>query len=126
MATATLIPNVKIIDEYGVTFPQAMLLILEVDLNDSWGMKAGGENQEYKEESHVGGGSYKAMYYCSPQARALGVPLKPLRTFEDGGFSDLLIVDADNVEIQQLLSSPASKKDKSIAVVKKDIEIRFR
>jgi len=126
MTRATLIPNVKIIDEYGVTFPTAMLVILSVELNDSWGMKAGDIDEEYTEESSVGGGTYEAMYYCTPQARAQGVPLKPLRTYEDGAFSNVLIINADAPEIKQLLSSPAEKRDKSTAIVRKDLELRFR
>ena len=77
MTQATLIPNVEVVDEYGVTFSQAMIVILKVELNDSWGMEAEGLDSEYEESNTVGGGTYKAMYYCSPQARALGVPLKP-------------------------------------------------
>ena len=120
MAQATLIPNVKIIDEYGVTFPTAMLVILEVELNDSWSIKAHGVD-----ENSIGGGTYKAMYYCNPQARAQGVPLKPLRTYEDGAFSNVLIIDVDAPEIQRLLSDATAKRDKATAIVRKDLELRF-
>jgi hypothetical protein len=126
MAQATLIPNVKIKDEYGVVFPTAMLLILKVDLSDSWSMEADGENEEYQEENSVGGGTYEAWYYCTPQTKALGAPIKPLRTFEDGVFSNLLIIDEEHAEIKQLLSSPTAKKDKAIAIIRKDIELRTR
>ena len=125
MAQATLIPNVKIIDEYGVTFPTAMLVILEVELNDSWSLKAHGVDEEYKEENSIGGGTYKAMYYCNPQARSQGVPLKPLRTYEDGAFSNVLIIDVDAPEIQRLLSDATAKRDKATAIVRKDLELRF-
>ena len=126
MTQATLIPNVKIKDEYGVVFPAAMLLLLKVDLNEYWGMEAEEENAEYKETSSVGGGTYTGWYYCTPQARALGVPLKPLRIFEDGEFSDLLIVDGENAEIKALFASTAQNKDKAIAIIKKDLEIKAR
>jgi hypothetical protein len=126
MTRATLIPNVKITDEYGVTFPAAMVVILAVELNDSWNMKAGGIDEEFNEENCIGGGTYEAMYYCTPEARAQGVPLKPLRTYEDGMFSNVLIIDADAAEIKQLLTDPTAKKDKAIPIVRKDLELRFR
>lgn len=126
MAQAKLIPNVKITDEYGVTFPTAMVVILKARFNDDWCMEAGGIDELYEEGNSIGGGTYEAMYYCTPQARALGVPLKPLRTYEDGAFSNVLIIDTELPEIQALLSGPADRKDKAVAIVRKDLEIRFR
>jgi hypothetical protein len=89
-------------------------------------MEAKEEGDEYQEENSVGGGTYEAWYYCTPQTRAAGAPIKPLRTFEDGEFSNVQIIDADHAEIQQLLASPAAKRDKAIAIVRKDIELRAR
>ena len=126
MATATLIPNVKITDEYGVTFPDAMVVTLEYDFSDQWSMKAEGIDSTFKEEGSTGSGTYKAWYYCSPQARALHAPLKPLRTYEDGVFSDVLIIDEDAPEIKQLFASNALKRDKAPLIARKDLELRFR
>lgn len=125
MTRTTLTPNVKITDEYGVTFPQAMVLTRNYCFNDQWCADAE-IDEELKEEASIGGGTYKAWYYCSPQARALGVPLKPLRTFEDGVFSDVLIIDESAAEIQQLFSSAAVNKDKAPLIARKDLELRFR
>ncbi len=125
MARATLTPNVKITDEYGVTFDQAMVLTRNYCFNDQWCADAD-IDEELKEEASIGGGTYKAWYYCSPQARALGVPLKPLRTYEDGVFSDVLIIDGDAPEIKQLFSNASAKGDKAPIIARKDLELRFR
>lgn len=126
MATATLVPNVKIVDEYGVTFPTAMVLTLKYDFTDQWSMEADGIDKIFKEEASAGSGSYQVWYYCSPQAKALGVPLKPLRTYQDGVFSSVLIIDEDAPEIQQLFASNAAKRDKAPLIAHKDLELRFK
>lgn len=126
MAQATLIPNVKLKDEYGAIFPNAMLLILKADLSEGWGIKAEAEGDEYKETNQVGGGTYTAWYYCTPQAKAQGAPIKPLRTFEDGEFSSIIMVNGDQPEIKQLFSSSAANKDKVVSIIKKDLEIKAR
>jgi hypothetical protein len=126
MAQAALIPNIKITDEYGASFHNAMVLILKVRLNDSWSMESDGEDQFYEENSSVGGGTYEVWYYCTPEARAKGAPIKPLRTYEDGEFSNVLILDTDSDEISQLLSNPAENKDKAQAIVLKDLELKFK
>jgi len=115
---------VKITDEYGVTFPTAMVVILKARFNDEWSMEASGVDEEYEENNSIGGGTFEAMYYCSPQARAMGVPLKPLRTYEGGVFSKVMIIDTDRPEIKPLLSGPADRKDKATAIVKKHLELQ--
>lgn len=125
MARVTLTPNVKITDEYGVTFPAAMVITRNYCFSDQWCADAD-IDEELKEESSSAAGTYKAWYYCSPQARALGVPLKPLRTYEDGVFSDVLILNEDAPEIKQLFASAAAKVDKAPLIARKDLELRFR
>ena len=118
MNNITLIPNVQLRDEYGTVHPHAQVAILDVTINNSWSMNGEELGDVYDETESANGISYKVAYFVNPQAQAQGFPIKPLLNYEDGVFSDVLVVDSELPEIQQILKGAAGKKEKGIAIAK--------
>ena len=118
MNNITLIPNIQLRDENGTVHPQAQVAILDVTINNSWSMSGGELGDVYTESESANGISYKVAYFVNPQAQVQGFPIKALLNYEDGVFSDVLTVDSELPDIQRILESNVSKKEKGIAIAK--------
>lgn len=114
-------------DEYGNTFPQAQVAILEDEVFTSRSRKADDVGSEYDIESNLVGCSYKVQYYGNPQAKSQGFITRPLKAFVDGQFTDEFEVDMKNPEIEAIMGNISLTDDqKTDLAIKKDLIKRFR
>ncbi len=120
MTTANLFQT-PIKDEYGNTFPQAQAAILVSEIIEGSTRRAEEVGAPYSKSKTIIGCTYNVQYYGNPQAKAQGFFTRTLRSFVDGGFTDVLEADMEHAESQSLLNSTLSDDDKIDRIIKADL-----
>lgn len=126
MAQKQLIPNVRLKDEFGNTFPSATIVIHWAKITTSIGIEAKDIGDEYSSIGDNGGGAYEISYYGTPTAQTEGYDIRQLQTFKDGEYSKTIIIDSEAVEVQRLINSNLPLHDKIVAVVKADLALKAK
>ena len=126
MTQVTLIPNVRVKSEHGNLFPQALIHIRNVVLNDNWSMSGDVVGEDYKIEDGISGATYEVAYYGTQQAFTDKYPICPLREYDGESFSNVLVVDMGTPEIERILVQATTKEQKATAIVRADIDRRAR
>ena len=126
MGKNTIVPNVRLQDTSGVVHPNAQILIRAFHANSSWGIEAENEGDEYEHTEGIEGMTYEVAYYPDPTTKAKGFPVMQLLDYADGAFSKVLVADATEPTIKQVLDSTLPKEQKAIAAVKAALLLRIR
>ena len=79
----------------------------------------------YSVTNKVEGVSYNANYWYNHQTQIDGYRSRPLKVEEDGGLTDVLVVDLEHPEIQAILASNMAPLDCAVACAENDLTRRF-
>lgn len=113
-----------IIDEYGGSYPNAIVAILDGHEYSNRGFHADDIGSELVFESSIDGVSYEVMYYYGEDFVGK-YRSRPLKIKSDEGFTTSIPVDMEHVESEQIQHRAIDPDEKIIQLIKADLIRRF-
>ena len=103
----------KIIDEYGMVFPDAVAVILDGHIYNNTGFHAEDIGSEFVFSDTVDGITYEVMYFYGEEYVGK-YKSRPLKIKDGDGFTTAIPVDMTHPESEQVQDSDMSRNDKII------------
>ena len=115
----------NITDEYGGEYPKAFVAVRAFSESSQTTGTSKDCEENYVVESELEAITYKVNYWYTEQTKADGKRSRPLINDTDGVFSDVFVVDLEDPQVAQILTSNMDHTDKVLHAIKSDVTRKF-
>ena len=113
-------------DEYGGKYPNAFLAVRAFSESSQNTGKSENCEDDYVIETELETITYKVNYWYSEATKADGKRSRPLVNENEDGFTDVFVVDLEDVVIIKILESNMDPTDKVLHIIQSDVIRRFK